>query len=99
MGNQLRLTSGARGKGALLITIPWSLGWKAYEGNAELPMEKASLSFLMVPVEGSQEEIRLIYEPPLWIYGGLISVISLGLSMIWVSLGGPGPKIDKSLEI
>lgn len=99
VGNQLRLTSGAGGKGALLITIPWSLGWKAYEGNAELPMEKASLSFLMVPVEGSQEEIRLIYEPPLWIYGGLISVISLGLSMIWVSLGGPGPKIDKSLEI
>lgn len=98
-GNQLRLTPGSMGKGALLITIPWSQGWKAYEGDAEIPMEKASLAFQLVPVEEGGREIRLVYEPPLWIYGGLISLISLGLSMVWVALGDMGRKIDKSLEI
>ncbi len=69
-------------EGLLIVSENWMPGWRALrrdEGAQALPVSRADLTFLGVPVPAGEWEIELAYQPDSVRLGLLISGLSLAL--------------------
>lgn len=48
----------------LVFSIPYSKGWTAYDNGVKVPLQKANLMYLGMPVGAGSHEIRLVYHTP-----------------------------------
>ena len=63
-------------EGVLLISIPYSKGWRAYVNKEPVEILKGNISFLALPLDVGNHEIVLEYETPYLKAGAIISAIS-----------------------
>lgn len=63
--------------GVILLSIPYSSGWRAYVDGEEVPIQKANLTYMGIELKPGNHEIRLDYYTPGLKAGIVISVLSL----------------------
>ncbi len=80
--------------GLLVVSQNWLPGWQAHSGGKTVPVLRADLTFLGIPVSPGEEQIRLSYRPASVRYGLLISgltLLILGLITVFsFRFAGPG---------
>lgn len=68
----------------LMLSIPYSTGWKAYVDDRETKLMRADIMYMALPVKEGNHSIVLRYETPYLTAGALLSLI--GLLMLFVVL-------------
>jgi len=61
----------------LLISIPYSKGWRAFVDGKETEVLRGNIMNLALPVEKGKHQIELVYETPLLKTGFFISVFTI----------------------
>lgn len=61
----------------LFLSIPYSIGWKAYVDGQEVDVLKANVGFIALDIPEGSHFVQLIYETPGIRAGGIVSGISL----------------------
>lgn len=61
----------------LVLSIPYSTGWTAYDNGEKAELQKANLMYLALPVSAGSHEIRLVYHTPGGRLGALISAAGI----------------------
>lgn len=78
----------------LVFSIPYSKGWTAYDNGVKVPLQKANLMYLGMPVGAGSHEIRLVYHTPGGRAGILVSIAGVIL-MIFLCRKSTGDKRRK----
>ena len=68
----------------LLLSIPFSPGWKAFVDGKETGILRADLMYMAIPVRAGNHSIELKYETPLLKTGALMGIF--GIIMLFVIL-------------
>ena len=67
----------------LFTSIPYDTGWTATVNGQEVPTAAIGGGLLAVPLKAGENSVLLVYKPR-GLYGGIaISVVSLGLFILW----------------
>ena len=61
----------------LLVSIPYTNGWKAFVDGKRMPLLRGNIMNMALPMEKGKHEIVLVYETPLLKVGFIISVITI----------------------
>lgn len=62
--------------GYLLLTIPYDDGWKVQVNGSRVEVQKGGNTFIVVPVEPGENNIKLQYRIPGVVMGGVISLFA-----------------------
>lgn len=62
--------------GYLLLTIPFDSGWKIEVNNKKVMAQKGGNTFLVIPIDQGQNNIKLEYKIPGIVSGGIISLLA-----------------------
>lgn len=65
--------------GYLLLTVPYDDGWKIQVNNSKVTAQRGGNTFLVIPVEQGENNIKLHYRIPGVVLGIIISLISFSL--------------------
>jgi len=68
----------------LVLLDTWYPGWSAVAGDEELKIHRGNGFFRAVYVPKGAGEVEFLYRPRLYVYGGLISIVSLSLVCVVV---------------
>ncbi len=63
-------------KGILLLSIPYSRGWKAYVDGREKKLGRGNIMYMSLPLSKGKHQIQLRYRTPFLKEGALISLLS-----------------------
>ena len=74
--NKVHININNKASGSIHLLIPYDAGWKLYIDEAECVVQQDSLSFIKIPVEAGQHDIKLIYTPKGFLIGTVISTVS-----------------------
>lgn len=75
----VRLRVSRKQPGYLVLTNAWYPGWKAKVNGVEKPVLRANYAFQALEVPAGDSQIEVYYDPDSFRYGGLLSLICLGL--------------------
>ena len=75
--NQLQASVENKDPEFLFVSVPYSIGWRVFDGDKELEVLCADVAFMAVQLEPGQHEIRFIYRTPWLRIGTLITAVSL----------------------
>lgn len=76
-GNHVFVNAAADADKYLFFAIPYSDGWSASIDGRDVPVERANIGFMMIPVGKGEHNIELIYRTPYLTAGICISAVSL----------------------
>ncbi len=65
------------GNRLLMLSVPFSPGWRAFVDGTETEVYRADLMYMAVPVTAGQHSIVLRYETPLLRAGGIMGLIGI----------------------
>ena len=65
----------------LLVTTPWSAGWRATVDGAPVVIEQADIAFMGIPVSAGEHEVVLEYRTPGLVVGLLISICGISATV------------------
>jgi len=84
----LRLRAFTSANALLMVSIPYHPGWKASAGGQPLPILRADLGLMAIPLMATNQEaeIQVVFRPMTTQLGTLISVITLLLSVLLLLL-------------
>ncbi len=77
----------------LVLSIPYSTGWTAYDNGEKAELQKANLMYLAMPVSAGSHEIRLVYHTPGGRLGALISAAGI---LLIIGTAARGKKENKA---
>ena len=77
--DRLEIQATADAPGYLVIADTYYPGWRAEVNGQPVALERANYTFRAVPLPPGQHTVRLIFDPPLWRLGWLISLPALAL--------------------
>lgn len=81
--NSLTCTAAANAQGGYLyFRIPYAEGWSATVDGASVPIEKANLGFMAVPLDEGTHQVQLTYATPYLGLGAAISVVGVALTVL-----------------
>lgn len=81
--NEISFTTNADAEQYYLISIPYSMGWKATIDGASAEIIKADTAFMLIQVPAGTHEIVLRYCTPGLVPGILCAILSLAVIMVW----------------
>lgn len=81
-GDEVRIRLGGDAGGHVVLTDSYFPGWRAYVDGAERPIELANFFFRAVPIRAGEREVVFRYRPRSFEIGRLISLVSLGASVL-----------------
>jgi len=72
--------------GYLLLSIPYSKGWKAYVDGTEAEVLKGNVHYMAIKLSQGKHTVEMKYETPGFVFGSVVSGISILLfvTMIYV---------------
>jgi hypothetical protein len=84
----LRLRASTSANALLTVSIPYHPGWKASAGGQPLPILRADLGLMAIPLTASAQEaeIEIVFRPVTVQIGAVISVIALLISVLLLLL-------------
>jgi hypothetical protein len=68
--------------GYLVLADTWYPGWSAFVDGQPMPISRANLIFRAVPIEAGAHSVTFEYRPTSFIFGGVISAISLVITLV-----------------
>ncbi|MCR4589592.1 MAG: YfhO family protein [Lachnospiraceae bacterium] len=74
----------------LMLSVPYSIGWKAFVDGNEADIYRADLMYMALPVAAGEHEIILKYETPYFRTGVIMGI--LGIIMLFMVLFCYGKK-------
>ena len=82
----------------LFFSIPYSEGWSALvDGKKQSPI-RINIGFLGLPLEKGEHTVELIYTPPLFYTGAVISIISILLYIVLIILSKRRNSVQPTLS-
>ena len=84
--NAVSGTIDAPNKRFLQLSIPYSIGWKAYVDGEEIEVYRSSGMYMGFPVEKGNHDVRLLYQTPYLIEGAIVSLVTLLAILICIAL-------------
>ncbi|RHW31372.1 hypothetical protein D1B33_17835 [Lysinibacillus yapensis] len=68
----------------MTLPIPYEKGWEAHVNGEKQKVQKVNYSFIGIPIQSGENNIKLIFYPPYFRLSILISGISLLLAFVWI---------------
>lgn len=81
-GNTIQGSIKTDGKKLLFLSVPYSLGWKAYINGEEAEILKADYGFMALELDEGESEICLKYVTPGLVPGAVCTIVSLGIFVV-----------------
>ena len=78
----------------LFFSVPIDEGWTATLDGAAVDIERANIGFMAVRVPAGEHELRFVYRTPGLKKGGVISLVSLGLLLLYLLVSLRAQKRD-----
>ncbi len=75
----LRLSATTSADALLLVSIPYYPSWKAYAGGQALPVLRADIGLMAIPLAAGNYEISLDFRPTSFQFGAVISALVLAV--------------------
>jgi hypothetical protein len=91
--NVFEVSALAREKGTLVVSENFFPGWNAYENGKKISVFKANVCFMAVGLEAGNHKILFKYEPFVFFFSAIISLMALSL------LTGAGLLISKNSKV
>ena len=96
--NRLMIDVNSQHGGLLVVSENWMPGWRAKTSDeVALPVMRADLTFLGIPVRAGTTQIELVYRPTSVIIGLTLSVgtlILLALALVWRRRAADGQRMS-----
>ncbi len=74
-------------KGWLVLNDTWFSGWSATVGGRAVPIVRANLSMRALRIPAGEQTVVFRYEAPRFAMGATISIVTLGVALLFVVLG------------
>lgn len=81
--NSVRMKTQPREPGYLILSDTYYPGWRVFVDGKESAIERAFYTFRAVYLEPGNHEIEMVYRPASYRIGGRLSLLSLGLLLLW----------------
>ena len=82
--NRLMIDVDSQHGGLLVVSENWMPGWRARSNKAALPVMRADLTFLGIPVSAGATQIELVYRPTSVMVGLALTLATLALlAIVW----------------
>lgn len=81
--NRLRVTTDGPGPGFVVVSESHDAGWKAFLGDRPLSVHRVDGTLMGLEVPAGPQTVDLVYEPPRWRTGLLVSGLSALLLAAW----------------
>lgn len=81
--NRLRVTTHGPGPGFVVVSESHDAGWRAFVGDRPLSVHRVDGALIGLEVPAGPQTIDLVYEPPRWRTGLLLSGLSALLLAAW----------------
>lgn len=78
--NEIKIETNTKADGFLFLSDNYYPGWNAYVDNTATKIYRADYTFKAIPVKKGKHTIRLNYTPKSFMYGALISALSVTLT-------------------
>lgn len=85
--NRIHLHSSGPGPGFVVVSESYDRGWRAFEGDRELPVYRADGLVMGIAVPAGEVAVELRYEPPMWRAGLAGSGLALIGLIAWLRWG------------
>ncbi len=84
--NEITLTAEVNCNGFLSSSEIYYPGWKASVDGKEVPILKSNYSFRSLYLPAGKHQVKFYYSPEIYILGGLISLFSLVVSILFIHI-------------
>jgi hypothetical protein len=80
--NALDISVRAESAGWLVLTDAWYPGWEATVNGRPVAVEPANYAYRAVRVEAGEQNVSMQFRPSTWVWGRLISLVSVALGLL-----------------